>query len=176
MPMRRRSRTASSICQRQRGRFKSSHSELQWRSADFSPQQCRQQKGAARFVSAAQGAFGLAADLKSALRHPPLRAVLQRRYSLFVRAVRAAKHRARSFHTVPNYLAAAMLTLRRQRVNGAFEAIEIMRHAIDDNLKRLVVFIFADFTFSHNHWSPSRFRRLRSARAALVIWSDRKST
>src|SRR5690349_3667854 len=47
------------------------------------------------------------------------------------------------FKPMPDDPAAAMRTLRRQRMNRAFEAIEVMRNSIDHDLKWLVVIIAA---------------------------------
>jgi len=44
----------------------------------------------------------------------------------------------------------AMIAGRRERVNGAFEAVERMRLAVHRDLKRLVVVIAASFARSHN--------------------------
>jgi hypothetical protein len=52
-------------------------------------------------------------------------------------------------HAVPNDTASAVRTNRRQRVDRALEAIERVVFSGDDYVKRLVIFIFANFTFSH---------------------------
>src|SRR5262249_5435421 len=56
---------------------------------------------------------------------------------------------AAGFDAVADNFAAAMLAFRSQGVNGAFEAIEIVRNTCDDNLDRFVIFISANFTWAH---------------------------
>lgn len=88
-------------------------------------------------------------------------------------AVGATVKVASRLNAVADNLAAAMLTLRRQRVDGAFETIEIVRDAIIDDFERLVVFVSANFTL-HNevllvgYHSESR-SRLSASRVALAI-------
>ena len=53
------------------------------------------------------------------------------------------------FHTVPHDPAVAVWADRRQRVDRAFEAIECVMFSGYDHLKRLVIFIFANFACSH---------------------------
>ena len=62
--------------------------------------------------------------------------------------MRAAEEGASGFDAVADDSAAAVTALRRKRVNGAFEAIEIARNAVDENLDRLVVFVAATFASS----------------------------
>jgi hypothetical protein len=70
--------------------------------------------------------------------------------TFFMSAVTTAEELAARLGAVTNNFAAAMVTFRSQRVDGAFEAIEIMGNSIHDYLKRFIVFIPANFTFSHN--------------------------
>jgi hypothetical protein len=56
---------------------------------------------------------------------------------------------AASLHAVADDLAAAVLALWRERVNGAFKAIKVTRNAIVDYFQRLIVFISTNFTL-HN--------------------------
>ena len=53
------------------------------------------------------------------------------------------------FHTVPNDSTIAMWADWCQRVDRALEAIEGVMLAGYDHFKRLVIFIFANFTCSH---------------------------
>ncbi len=62
----------------------------------------------------------------------------------------AAVHRATCFDSVANDAAAAMFAFRRQRVDRAFETIEVMRNPVDEELERFVVFVSADFTASRS--------------------------
>jgi len=62
----------------------------------------------------------------------------------------ATKEFSTSFGPMADDLAAAMVASRRQGMDSAFEAIEIMGDAIHDHFKSLVVFVPANFAFSHN--------------------------
>jgi hypothetical protein len=64
--------------------------------------------------------------------------------------VRATVIRPTGFHTVANYFAPAVLALRSQCMDGAFEAVKHMRDAVDQDLDRLVIVIATDFAFFHN--------------------------
>ena len=55
------------------------------------------------------------------------------------------------FHAVSDYPAAAVWANRRERVDCALEAIEGVTLAGNDYFKRLVIFIFADFAYSHTY-------------------------
>jgi hypothetical protein len=68
-------------------------------------------------------------------------------------AVRATIEDTIHFHTVPDYLAAAMAARGGKAVNGTFEAVKCVRNAGHDDFKRLVVFVSADFALSHTHTS-----------------------
>lgn len=61
----------------------------------------------------------------------------------------AAEDLSVGFHTVPDDSAVAVRAHWCQRVDRALEAIEDVMLAGNDHFKRLVVFIFADFAFSH---------------------------
>lgn len=63
----------------------------------------------------------------------------------------AAIEGAFSLNPVPDDFAIAMLAARRQCVNGALEAIKIVRFASNSNFQRLIVVISANFTFVHNN-------------------------
>ena len=54
------------------------------------------------------------------------------------------------FHAVADHPALAVRANRCERVDCAFEAIEGVMLAGNDHFKRLVIFIFANFTSSHN--------------------------
>lgn len=60
--------------------------------------------------------------------------------------MRATEEGPARFKSMPDDAAAAMSALRRQFMDGAFEAIEIMGDAVDHHFQRLVVFIAAAFT------------------------------
>jgi len=61
----------------------------------------------------------------------------------------AAENLPVSFNAVPDNPAIAIRANRRQRVDGAFEAVEGVMLPADDHFKRLVVFILANLTCSH---------------------------
>src|SRR6266508_1857243 len=61
----------------------------------------------------------------------------------------AAIKRPFSLDAMADDLAIAMLTPRRERVDRAFEAVEIMRFAMNGDFHRLVVIVSANFTFLH---------------------------
>jgi len=54
-----------------------------------------------------------------------------------------------SFHTVPHDSTIAVWADGRQRVDRALEAIERVMLSGYDHLKRLVIFVFANFACSH---------------------------
>ena len=60
-----------------------------------------------------------------------------------------AKDLSIGFHAVSDYPAVAVRANRRERVDRALEAIECVTLAGNDYFKRLVIFIFADFAYSH---------------------------
>jgi hypothetical protein len=66
-------------------------------------------------------------------------------YALFFGAVRAAEECAAGFDAVADDSASAMAALGREHVDGAFEAIEVARDAVDENFDRFVVFVAAAF-------------------------------
>ena len=61
-------------------------------------------------------------------------------------AVGATIHFAAGFVAVADDAAAAMRALGREHMDGAFEAIEVMRNAVAHDLDRLVVLVAATFT------------------------------
>ena len=64
-------------------------------------------------------------------------------------AMHAAKNLSLFFHTMPDDPASTMRTLRRKRLNGAFETVENVAFVPDDYFESLVVVISADFTGRH---------------------------
>src|SRR5258707_15806985 len=64
-------------------------------------------------------------------------------------AVLAAVKRTRLLQAVPDDARSAMIAGRRERVDGAFEAVERMRLPVHGDLKRLVVVVTAGFAGSH---------------------------
>lgn len=73
-----------------------------------------------------------------------------RSYDAFLlRAMSATKETAAGLDTVADDLAAAMFTFRRQRMDRALKAVEIMGDAIDDYLQIFIVLVPANFTLSH---------------------------
>src|SRR5262249_19523677 len=69
--------------------------------------------------------------------------------ALLVGTMSAAEETAAGFHAVADNLAAAMFTLGRERMNRAFEAIEITRDSGHHDFQRFVVFVAADFASVH---------------------------
>jgi hypothetical protein len=63
--------------------------------------------------------------------------------------MRATEDFIASFHAMTDDFAAAVLALRRHDRNGALEAVKRVRPAILRQLKRFVVVVAAEFTFSH---------------------------
>src|SRR5437660_6388254 len=63
--------------------------------------------------------------------------------------MRAAKACPVRFDPVPEDPAAAMIARRRQRLDGAFEAVKRMRLAVHDDVERLVVVVPAGFALWH---------------------------
>jgi hypothetical protein len=64
-------------------------------------------------------------------------------------------------YAVPNDPAVAVRANRRERVDCALEAIEGVVLAGNDHFKRFVIFVFANFAFSHTQMvrAPSPLRR-----------------
>ena len=71
-------------------------------------------------------------------------------YALFMGAVGATVKTATGLDAVPDDFASTMLALGGQRVDGAFEAIEIMRDPGADDLQWFIVFVSTNFTTVHN--------------------------
>jgi hypothetical protein len=64
-------------------------------------------------------------------------------------AMRAAEDLALSFDAMTDDLATAVWTGGRERMDGAFEAVECMRLPSDDHVETLIVVISANFTLRH---------------------------
>jgi hypothetical protein len=82
-------------------------------------------------------------------------------------AMDAAENLPLFFHPMSDDPAPTMRTLRRKRLNGAFEAVENMAFVPDGYFEGLVIVISADFTGRHScpfvlradrrpvlHWMP----------------------
>ena len=76
-------------------------------------------------------------------------AVLQLRRAGRACTVDAAEYLSVCFDTVTDDSAIAVRTNSRQRVDCAFEAIEGVALSADNDFKRLVVFVFANFASRH---------------------------
>ena len=75
--------------------------------------------------------------------------VFQLGASVGARAVDAAEDLAFFLHAVADDPTAAARAAWRERVDGAFEAVEGVALSAEDHLERLVVVVSADFTLSH---------------------------
>jgi len=75
--------------------------------------------------------------------------------------VGAAEKAAANLDAVPDYSALAMFTKRRDRLNGAFEAVECVPRARGYQLETLVIFVTTNFAGYHRNISfASRSRRI----------------
>jgi hypothetical protein len=77
------------------------------------------------------------------------RPVLKFAMAISASAMDAAKNLPLFFHPMPDDPASTMRTLRRERLNGAFEAVENMAFVPDGYFEGLVIVISADFTGRH---------------------------
>jgi hypothetical protein len=77
-------------------------------------------------------------------------AILQGLLSLAAGAVSTTEHFLLRFESMPDDASSAMCTGRRQRVNGAFKAIENMNRPGPPNFEAFVIVIAAVFTPSHD--------------------------
>jgi len=75
--------------------------------------------------------------------------VMDGRYAFFVGTMSTAIKISTRFNSMADDLAATVLALRRQHLDGAFKAIEVMRNAIYDYFQRLIIFVAANFTSAH---------------------------
>jgi hypothetical protein len=78
-----------------------------------------------------------------------LDAVFQLRFAGSARAVDATENLSIRFNAVSDDPAIAMRANWRERVDRAFEAVEGVVLPANDDFKRLVIFIFANFAGSH---------------------------
>jgi hypothetical protein len=76
------------------------------------------------------------------------------RYTRFARAVGATKILAPRLDAMANDLAAAMIARRGDLLNRAFKAVKDMTAAANDDFKRPLIVVPADFTLCHGY--PSR--------------------
>src|SRR6266446_7413322 len=81
-------------------------------------------------------------------------AVFQSRVAGLPRTVHATEDLITFFHAVANYSATAMRTLRRNRMDRAFETVEDMPLAGERHLERFVVVVTADFASCLTKTSP----------------------
>ena len=65
------------------------------------------------------------------------------------RAMNAAEDLSVGLNAVPDNSAVTMRTNRSECVDRALEAIESVVLPANDNFKRLVIFVFANFAFGH---------------------------
>jgi hypothetical protein len=70
-----------------------------------------------------------------------------------LRAACAAEKFTTGFNAMTDDFATAMFALWRQRVNGAFKAVEIMRNTVGHNFQGLVVIVPADFALHKDPFS-----------------------
>jgi hypothetical protein len=61
----------------------------------------------------------------------------------------AAENLSVGLNAVSDYPAIAMRANRRQRVDRALKAVEGVMFSANDNFKRLVIFVFANFACTH---------------------------
>jgi hypothetical protein len=78
-----------------------------------------------------------------------LNAVFQLCFTGLARAMDTAEDLSVRFNAVSHNCAVAMWANRRQRVYRAFETVKRVVFSVDDYFKRLVIFIFTNFAFSH---------------------------
>src|SRR5205814_1896217 len=76
-------------------------------------------------------------------------AVSQLRFAAGARAMNAAENLSIRFNAVSDDPAVAVGANRRQCMDRALEAIEGVMLPANDHFKRFVVFIFANFAYSH---------------------------
>jgi hypothetical protein len=76
-------------------------------------------------------------------------AIFQLRFASGARTMNAAEDLSVSFDPVPDDPATAMRTYGCQRVDRALEAVKRVALAANDDFKRLVVFVLANFACSH---------------------------
>jgi hypothetical protein len=81
-------------------------------------------------------------------------AIAQAGHADHLGAVLAAEEGALLLEPVAHDADAAMLACRRQRMNGAFEAVEGVSGLAHRHLKRLVVIVSAGFTSGHDDLAP----------------------
>ena len=80
----------------------------------------------------------------------------------------AAEDFSIGFHTMPHDPAIAVWADRRQRVDGAFEAIECVMLSGYDHFERFVIFVLANFACRHTQFGS------RERRSVAVFCLDRE--
>jgi hypothetical protein len=100
-----------------------------------------------------------------------LDAVIQFGYTSLARAMSTAEERTIGFYTMADNLAAAVLALRSQRVNRAFERIEHVRFPPHNYFKTLVIIIPANLTLCHAR-PPFCFSKLGNPDSQLYKQSE----
>src|SRR5262245_51813718 len=83
-------------------------------------------------------------------------AVLQLRCAGRACAVDTAEDFSVRFHAVAHYAAVAVRANRRQRMDRALEIIEDVSLSAHDHFERLVIIVFANFTFRHTEFVRAR--------------------
>lgn len=103
--------------------------------------------------------------------------------AFLVGTMSTAINTAAGLDPMPDYFTPTMFALRRQGVDGALEAIEIMRDARHHHLYGFVIFVTAYFTSIHILFLSRqnvrtfylslypRLCRFKSSRVAFTIWS-----
>src|SRR3954470_4249696 len=87
----------------------------------------------------------------------------------------AAKQLATGFGAVADDFAAAVLALRRERMNGALKAVKVMGDAVHDHLDRFVILVSTNLTTPHNssivRANETKDRRLAVSERAACLGS-----
>jgi len=83
--------------------------------------------------------------------------IVDRRYTLLVRAVSTTVEATARFHSMANYFTSAMVAFRRHDMDGALEAIKIVGDTGGDDFDRFVVLISTNLTFIHKSLSSVWF-------------------
>ena len=120
-------------------------------------------------IGTALGAHAAEGPWASAVR-VAFRAILHLHGAAMSGAVRAAIQRARRFDAVSDDAAVAVIANWRERVDRAFEAVEDVRLAGDDDFEALVVFVAAGFARAAGHAPSAGFQGgLRNFRSEYFL-------
>jgi hypothetical protein len=95
---------------------------------------------------------------------PRLQAICLPAHALFADAVGTAKQPAGHFQTMANDADTTGGAYRRKGMKCALEAVEMVRSAVHDDLKGLVIMISAGFTSGHVQGSYLAILAVSSAR------------